>query len=224
LRIRSYPLFTGMIKKALNRTLAVLAIIVGLYPFIYFFVDRKFGLLQSKTEAILGSTVWNIEFYTHITLGGIALLIGWTQFKAQWRIRWLTLHRQLGKLYVIAALFSALAGIYIAFYATGGMIASLGFICLGVIWFYSTLRAYLEIRRGRIEAHQKMMIYSYAACLSAVTLRIYLPLLTMLFHDFIKGYLVVAWLCWVPNIIVAWFLVRRVHAENNQAVLLAPND
>ena len=187
---------------------------IGLYPFIYFFINRKFGLLQSKSDALLNNVFWNIGFYTHIILGGIALMIGWTQFGNKRRIKNLPRHRQAGKVYIIAALLSAMAGMYIAFYATGGMTASLGFICLGIIWFYTTLKAYLEIKKGRVVQHQKMMTYSYAACFSAVTLRIYLPLLTIAFHDFTKAYLIVAWLCWVPNIIVAYFIVKQIKDEN----------
>ena len=123
------------------------------------------------------------------------------------------LHRNVGKVYIIAACLSALAAVYIALYANGGIIASLGFISLGVIWFYTTLRAYFAIRNLQIIEHQKMMTYSYAACFAAVTLRIYLPLLTMLFNDFIKAYLIVAWLCWIPNMIVAYFLTRRLETN-----------
>jgi hypothetical protein len=54
-----------------------------------------------------------------------------------------------------------------------------------------------------------MMIYSYAACLAAVTLRIYLPLLAFAFNDFIKAYLLVAWLSWVPNLLVAFYINKR---------------
>ena len=197
-----------MANKILRIIIAITATLVGLYPFIYFFINRKFGLLQSKTDDLLNNIFWNIGFYTHIVLGGIALLIGWTQFGAKRRIKNLKLHRQIGKAYVIAALLSAFAGIYIALYATGGIIASVGFICLGIIWFYTTLKAFTEIKKGHILKHQKLMIYSYAACFSAVTLRIYLPLLVMLFQDFNTAYLIVAWLCWVPNIMVAYFLVR----------------
>lgn len=210
-------------KKVLQIIAAVLAIIVGLYPFIYFFVDRKFGLLQSKNDAVLTNVFWNAGFYVHITLAGIALLIGWTQFSVKLRKNKLKLHRQIGKVYVIAALLSSLTSIYIALYATGGIIASLGFMCLGVIWFYTTLRAYIEIKNGQIDNHQQMMIYSYAACFSAVTLRIYLPILVMLFHDFIKAYLIVSWLCWIPNIIVAWFLVRQLQRQKESFALSALN-
>jgi len=58
-----------------------------------------------------------------------------------------------------------------------------------------------------------MMIYSYAACFAAVTLRIWLPFLTMAFHDFNTGYRIVAFLCWVPNMIVAWFIVQRLRRQ-----------
>ncbi|MEO6820911.1 MAG: DUF2306 domain-containing protein [Ginsengibacter sp.] len=200
-------------KKSLSVIVAIFAIFVGLYPFIYFFIDRKFGLLQSKSDAILTSILWNAGFYTHIILGGIALLIGWTQFSVKLRKKRLKLHRLVGKIYVIAALSSAFASIYIAFFATGGIIASLGFICLGFIWFITTLKAYIDIKNGQIDLHQQMMVYSYAACFSAVTLRIYLPILTILFNEFIKAYLLVAWLCWVPNIIVAYFLVKQLKKQ-----------
>lgn len=208
-----------MPKKIFKILIAVTAVLVGLYPFIYFFIDRKFGLLQSKTDILLNNIFWNIGFYVHIILGGIALLIGWSQFGAKRRNNNLKLHRNLGKVYVITALLSALAGIYISLFATGGIIATLGFMFLGIIWFFTTLLAYQTIKNGNTLKHQKMMIYSYAACFSAVTLRIYLPLLTIAFHDFTKAYLIVAWLCWVPNIVVAYFLVRQI---NKREKLLVP--
>ncbi|MFD2583062.1 DUF2306 domain-containing protein [Pedobacter vanadiisoli] len=198
-----------MVKKGLWVLFAILATLIGLYPIIYFLVDRKFGLLNSKSVELLANTFWNIGFYTHIIFGGIALLTGWTQFSPKMRNRRMALHRKLGKVYVIAVLLSALAGIYIGFFATGGLISSTGFICLGIIWFYTTLKAYLYIKRGEIEKHQKAMVYSYAACFAAVTLRIWLPILTMLYGNFSKAYLVVAWLSWVPNLLVAYLLTRK---------------
>jgi uncharacterized membrane protein len=203
-----------MTKKALFVLLAIVSTLVGLYPLIYFVIDRRFGLLQSKSEALLADTFWNIAFYTHITLGGLALLIGWTQFIVKWRERNINRHRSIGKVYIVSVLTSAIAGIYIALYATGGIIPSLGFAFLGVVWFSTTLKAYLAIRKGEISGHQKMMIYSYAACLAAVTLRIYLPIFIGLLHDFNKAYSVASWLCWIPNLIVADYIVKKLHQKN----------
>ncbi|MGH2566135.1 MAG: DUF2306 domain-containing protein, partial [Ginsengibacter sp.] len=103
-----------MTKKILSVAIAVMAILIGLYPFVYFFVNRKFGLLNSKSDILLHNIVWNIAFYTHITLGGIALLIGWTQFSTKIRTSKPAIHRGIGKIYVIAVLLSATAGFYIA--------------------------------------------------------------------------------------------------------------
>lgn len=40
--------------------------------------------------------------------------------------------------------------------------------------------------------------------------RVWLPLLIMAFGDFIVAYSIVAWLCWVPNLLVANFIVRKL--------------
>ncbi|MGN8057168.1 DUF2306 domain-containing protein [Pedobacter sp. 22163] len=198
-----------MVKKGLWILFASFALLIGLYPTIYFLIDREFGLLNSKSVDLLTNTFWNIGFYTHIIFGGIALFIGWMQFSPKMRNRRMALHQKVGKVYVVAALLSALAGIYIGFFATGGWVSSTGFICLGIIWFYTTLKAYLYIKRAEIQKHQKMMVYSYAACFAAVTLRIWLPILTMVYGDFSKAYLVVAWLCWIPNLIVAYLITSK---------------
>jgi len=199
-----------MIKRIVKFVGAFLAVETGLYPCIYFIIDRRFGLLHSKSDAVLSSLWWNIGFYSHIIPGGLALLIGWLQFNSRLRKNHLKVHRLVGRTYVISALISSLAAIYIAFYARGGIIATLGFVSLGIVWFSTTLKAYLLIRSRRVDDHQKMMVFSYAACFAAVTLRIYLPLLDRIFRDEITAYLVVSWLCWIPNIIVAFILTRRL--------------
>ena len=199
-----------MIKKILWILAIVLAISIGLYPSIYFFMDRKFGLLSSKGEELLANVLWNSAFYTHIILGGIALLIGWIQFNTRFRDKNLKLHRQIGLVYVTTVWISALAGIYIGFYATGGFIAASGFVSLGVVWFGTTFMAFQHIKNNRVEQHQAMMIYSYATCFAAVTLRIWLPLLISITGDFFIAYPIVAWLCWVPNLIVANLIVKSM--------------
>lgn len=187
----------------------VLAIVIGLYPLLYLFIDREFGLLASKSETLLSNIFWNIGFYGHILFGGMALLIGWVQFSKKLRNANLQRHRNVGKVYVVAALISGTCGIYIGFYATGGLISSLGFISLGLVWLFTTVKAYLAVRKGDLKLHQGMMIYSYAACFAAVTLRIWLPLLSLGFGDFEVAYRIVAWVCWVPNLIFAYFWVHR---------------
>jgi len=77
---------------------------------------------------------------------------------------------------------------------------------------YTTSNAYTSIKKIEIDAHQRWMIRSYALCFAAVTLRLYLPLFLGVFNmEFIPAYKIIAWLCWVPNILIAEiFIVRRL--------------
>lgn len=188
---------------------ALLAIGIGLYPLSYVFASGDFGLLAGKAKELLANQIWRTAFYGHISFGGLALLIGWSQFSKSLRSKHLSLHRTLGKVYVGSAMISGVFGVYLGFYATGGVIPALGFIGLGLIWLYTTGRAYTAIRKKDLSLHQGMMIYSYAACFAAVTLRIWLPLLTLTFGEFLIAYKIVAWLCWVPNMVFAHLWVRR---------------
>lgn len=196
-------------KKFLWGGMALLSIVTGLYPGLFLTGDQKAGILKIKPEALFSNTFWTISFYTHITLGGLALLTGWLQFSQKVRARHLLLHRNLGKVYVIAVLTSAVAGLNIAFYASGGLPTMLGFMALSIAWFYSTLMAYVHIRKGSVHQHEKLMTYSYACTFAAVTLRLWMPLLVPLFGSFMTAYAVVAWWCWLPNLGAAWLLTRK---------------
>jgi uncharacterized membrane protein len=191
---------------------ALLAAGIGLYPSIYYLKDMSHtGFLQGKPFAVKNSLVWHTLFYVHITFGGIALLIGWTQFSSKLRARYLSIHRRVGKVYVVAVLCSSCAGFYIALFATGGIISILGFGSLALIWLYTDIMAYSHIRRLNIPEHKKWMIRNYALTFAAVTLRIYLPLMVpFVFHgDFIAAYRTISWLCWVPNLVVAELIIHR---------------
>jgi len=196
-------------KKTYQITVGILSTIVGLYPVIYFLIDRKFGLLSSKTAELLSNNVWNITFYGHIIFGGVSLLIGWLQFSKKLRKRNINLHRSIGKIYVISVSISGLCGLYIALHATGGVVSILGFSTLDIIWLITTIAGFITAKKGNISSHQKFMTYSFAACFAAVTLRIWLPILVGIIGQFITAYTIVAWLCWVPNMLVAYYIVTK---------------
>ena len=55
------------------------------------------------------------------------------------------------------------------------------------------------------------MIRNYSLTFAAVTLRIWLSLFVLLFglEHFERSYAVIAWLAWVPNLIVAELFIRN---------------
>ncbi|MBS0267216.1 MAG: DUF2306 domain-containing protein [Planctomycetes bacterium] len=190
--------------------LALPCLAVGMYPLIYLFAAGKVGLLQTKNATLLNDGWWRLGFYSHIVCGGMALLVGWPQFVKSWRTKFMRWHRLAGKLYVLMVSVSGTAAVCIAPCSSTGWVAGLGFGSLGVVWLIFTWRAYHSIRQRDLYRHECQMIYSYSACLSAVTLRFWLPFLLVVCRlDFRIAYPIVAWLSWVPNLIVARFIVSR---------------
>ena len=191
--------------------IASLAVIVGLYPLLYFSEGfRTYGFLAGKPEALRQNLYYMSTFYTHISFGSIALLTGWSQFSEQLRSRYLSRHRLLGKVYVGSVLLSSLSGFAIAMFATGGMVSIVGFAALALSWLFSNVKAYTAILNKDLQAHKNWMICNYALTFAAVTLRIWLPFSQAVLHmDFVLAYQIAAWLCWVPNLLVAAVIINR---------------
>jgi len=129
----------------------------------------------------------------------------------------LELHRTLGKIYVSSVFISGVSALYLSFFATGGIVSQWGFWLLGVSWLFTTFMAYRKIQAMDISSHQQWMIRSFALAFVAVTLRIYLPISqAVLGMEFITAYRMIAWLCWVPNLVVAELMIRKksIHATS----------
>ena len=77
---------------------------VAIYAFFYFFATEKVGLLLSKPAELFQNSIWYAGFYAHVGFGGLALMVGWTQFSKKLRARYMKLHRLIGKFYVITCL------------------------------------------------------------------------------------------------------------------------
>ncbi len=146
----------------------------------------------------------------HIAGGMGALLTGPWQFSSKLRAKALNFHRWLGRFYLIEVLIGSIGGFAMAVVSSEGLPTHLGFGILAVLWFFTGLQAYRKVRQGDIEAHRQWMIRNFALTLAAVTLRIELPFMLALMHwPFRPSYITVSWLCWVPNLLIAEWMVHR---------------
>ena len=149
----------------------------------------------------------------HIAGGIGALLAGPWQFSQWLRARALNLHRWLGRFYLLEVALGSSAGFAMALVSEEGLPTHFGFGLLAVLWFFAGLQAFLRIRSGNVAAHREWMIRNFALTLAAVTLRNWLPLMLFGLHwPFRTAYITVSWLCWVPNLLVAEWLIRRSRA------------
>ena len=146
----------------------------------------------------------------HMVCSPVALLAGALQVNRAIRTRHLVLHRWLGRVYVLAVLLAGSSGLALSFGSFGGPITHWGFGLMAVLWLGSTGLGFMAIRRGERTLHREWMMRSYALTLAAVTLRIYVPLTQIAGLPFEDAYRAIAWLCWVPNLLLAEWLIRRL--------------
>jgi hypothetical protein len=88
----------------------------------------------------------------------------------------------------------------------GGLASRVGFTLLALAWLYTGWMAYSAIRRRDIKSHRRWMVRNFSLTFAAVTLRVYLGLALAAGVRFEDFYPVLAWLCWVPNLLLAEWL------------------
>jgi uncharacterized membrane protein len=194
--------------------LMILSAFIALYGLAYVVLGPR--MYPPNLLASFLARPWGI--YPHALFGSLALLLGPWQFRRNVLAKHRASHRLMGQTYVIACLLVGLAGLYMSFYASGGLVPKFGFGCLAITLITCTYRAYSLARARRFADHREWMILSYACIFAAVTLRIELPLLVVLTHRPDLAYSIVAWSCWVPNLLLAGVFLSRT--RDRRAVLL----
>lgn len=154
----------------------------------------------------------------HALGGAIALLAGPLQFVPRFRKSNWNRHRLLGWIYCSAVLVGWCASIWIAPHSQTGRIASAGFLALGAAWILATGLAVKSILRGDANRHRLWMIRSYALTAAAITLRMYLPLIFVFHWPFSIAYPAIAWLCWIPNVLVVEAYLRFAPTPSRTAM------
>jgi uncharacterized membrane protein len=167
-------------------------------------------LLPSQPQAIHFENFINrhTAFTMHAACASVALLVGAWQFIPSLLLRKRCLHRLLGRIYVSAVALGWVASLPLALHAHTGAAASAGFQALGIIWFMCTLLGLIDVRAGRLSEHRRWMIRSYALTTAAITLRLYIAGSAILHIPLERSYPYIAWLCWIPNALVAELLIK----------------
>ncbi|WP_168074206.1 DUF2306 domain-containing protein [Caulobacter sp. SSI4214] len=145
----------------------------------------------------------------HVAGAATALLIAPFQVLPGLRARRPGLHRVMGRIYVAGCLAGGMGGLVLAFGSTAGPIATAGFGLLALAWLATTVQAWRMALARRVAEHRAWMIRSMALTLAAVTLRLYLPFAALGPIPFFDAYRAIAFLCWVPNLLLAEVWLKR---------------
>lgn len=170
-------------RKALYGFLACISIGFILYALVFNFIidPRAEEFLSHKTglKRELNLPVWLNVMYVHVAFACIAMAAGLLNFSNRMLEKYRKLHRINGYVYVLSVLIVVLTSGYMAPYATGGKISSMGFNALNIIWLLLTITALVQIKQKRINQHRNWMIRSYAFCFTNMLIH----LITFFFHQ-----------------------------------------
>jgi uncharacterized membrane protein len=180
----------------------------------YFSFDTNFHFLKAKQD-LLPNKIWLSNFYLHLAGGIVAVLSGLCLFFDRLIPFRSTLHKLLGRTYVIAVmLISGPTGFYLAFFSEGGALATVGFLLMSTLWMVITYVALNKILKGDIDGHNKWMIRSFCFTLSGVTLRIMTPLGISIFNfDYDTNFILSAFIPWMFNMAIAELIL--IYQKNN---------
>lgn len=190
--------------------LAFFTVLMARITLEYWPVRSDAAFLQIKQQ-YLGIKHWELAFWVHVFTSMLPLLAGFTQF-APWLLRkWPVVHRAMGRMYVITVCcITGPASLVMAFYANGGVTSRIAFTMLALLWLGTTAMGWRTALARNWKAHRAWMIRSYALTLSAITLRAWKYAIVFAFEPRpMDVYRIVAWLGFVPNILIAEWLIRR---------------
>lgn len=168
------------------------------------------SFLMIKQTEVEHRPEYLVFFYTHVYTSIFVLLFGFLAIlRKDFGVK--SFHRNAGKIYILLLLiFSAPAGIYMGIFANGGLLAKISFVILGSLWWFTTFKAYLFAKQKKFTLHKQWMWRSFALTLSAITLRMWKVIIVYLFHpNPMDAYQIVAWLGWIPNILLIEFLITK---------------
>lgn len=171
------------------------------------FLSHKTGLSRE-----LRLPVWINVMYVHVAFACIAMALGLLNFSNRIFEKSRKLHRINGYIYLLSVLIVVLTSGYMAPYATGGKVSSMGFNALNILWMIITITALVQIKKKRITQHRNWMIRSYAFCFTNMLIH----LTTFLFHqgfgfNYTISYTIGVYASIVLLLIIPNFVINAIH-------------
>lgn len=199
--------------------LAFFTVLMARITLEYWPVRSDAAFLQIKQQ-YLGIRHWEVAFWVHVFTSMLPLLAGFTQFWPALLRKWPAVHRLMGRMYVVSVCcITGPASLVMAFYANGGTSSRIAFATLALLWLGTTAMGWRTALKRDWQAHRAWMIRSYALTLSAITLRAWKYAIVFAFEPRpMDVYRIVAWLGFVPNLLLAEWLVRRWGKSRGKSV------
>jgi hypothetical protein len=107
----------------------------------------------------------------------------------------------------VVLVIGAPTGLYMSFFAKGGLAEKGLFMFMAISWFYFTVKGLVTVLQNNIKQHKVWMIRSYTMALTAVTFRVYYIILYLLDIELTKNYEVSLWMSVIGNLAIAELII-----------------
>lgn len=218
--------------KLLVITVWTSALLFGLYILAFYFVSLIQGNTAQWNDMLPGLHDTNSQGATvgiglHFAAGGIILILGCIQLIEAVRIKFTTLHRWIGRVYVIASLMTAIGGLMFIFFkgTIGGLWMDVAFIGYGTLTFFAAIHTIRFARLGEFESHRAWAIRLFALAIGSWLYRMeygfWFLFMDRLGHtsDFTGSFdYFMDFFFYLPNLLVAELFINRKQLIQNRIV------
>lgn len=201
-------------------SLAIVVLAVGPY------LTASLADLAARDQGVASNYVdrampFRAALYVHALSAGLALLLSTLQFAARLRRSHPRVHRLIGRVVLAAIAAAGVSGLVLSFVNAAGAIGVVGFGGLAIAWLLCANAAYRAARRRDFASHRRWAIRTFALTYAGVTLRLQLLVFVAIQvaaggdpgAAFDRAYYVVPLSCWIPNLLVAEWYLRRAGAR-----------
>ncbi|SNZ15677.1 Predicted membrane protein [Terribacillus aidingensis] len=208
-----------MVTKSMQmRFILLLAIGIAVYAVVQYGIvgmDKAGLIMQKVSSGEIVSSLWKVILGVHIVTSIFALVLGPFLLMEKVRHKNKVLHKRMGYVYTAGVIGGGVSGLYLAYYATGGVIAQTGFGMLAIVWFITVILAVKAAIQKKIAQHRRWTMMNYSLTFAAVTLRIWLGLFMLVFglQHYDVYYAYTAWICWVPNLLFILVYIKRKKSD-----------
>ena len=209
--------------RALVATVWVSAFLFGVYILAFYAFALLDGDLTQWNDVLpdlyeVGEPMATAGIGLHFAAGGLILILGSIQLINAVRDRFPKVHRWLGRVYVVASIFTAVGGLtFIVVSGTvGGTVMNIGFTLYGILTLLCAIQTIRHARSGRFKTHQHWSWRLYALAIGSWLYRIeygfwFLFTGRLGHNDTFTGWFdhIMSFWFFIPNLLVVEWMIRN---------------
>ncbi len=214
------PFSLRTLRGVLNAAVVVLIVKVTVGTMLgyrnYFPANFNSDFLRGREDYFFGA--YSGAFYTHILAGPVVLLLGLLLMSTRFRTRFPRWHRRLGRVQGMSVLLLIVpSGLWMAAYSASGPVAGLSLALLAIVTGTTTLLGWRAAKRRQFAEHRRWMTRTFLLLCSAVVLRLFGGLGSVLAIQSEWYDPAATWISWVLPLLAFEIYLRRTKPERRPA-------